>query len=370
MKLTTRALALTAVAALLATACGQAPDEGTEAEGTATGTGTAEAVDFTACMVTDEGGPDDGSFNETAYNGMLRAEEQLGIETKVLQSESEADYAPNIDTFIQDDCDIIVPVGFALDAATQAAAKDNPEQLFAIVDVDMFDFAKNEDVTLDNVRELTFKTDEAAFQAGYAAAAFSESGKIGTYGGRPFPTVTIFMDGFLAGASYHNQEKGTNVEVLGWTGDPDKGLFTGDFSDTNKGRQVTEQLLANGADIVLPVAGPVGQGTVAAIQDAGKGSVVWVDTDGYLSVPGAESVMFTSIMKNMDVAVFESIELALNDEWEGGLYVGTLENNGVQIAPFHDFEAKLPDGLLEELDQIEQGIIAGDISVAPADYAG
>jgi basic membrane protein A len=393
MKTTTRVLATLAAAALFATACGDAPDE-TETEtdtGSATeatemdtstetdtetdtatatdgATGGTAAEDYRACMITDTGGVDDRSFNETSYEGMQRAEEELGIEIAVLESQSAADFEPNMNQFLQQDCSLIVTVGFLLGDATATAAEANPDQKFAIVDFDFFDADAGEDISFDNVRELTFATDEAAFLAGYVGAGMTETGSIGTYGGINIPTVSIFMDGYLAGARYHNQENGTDVSVLGWDGSD--GQFTGDFEDQTKGRNITEQLLQNGADIIMPVAGPVGQGTGAALQAAGQGKMIWVDTDGFESVSQFSDLVLTSVMKNMNVAVFDTIQRDLEGNFEGGLYVGTLENDGVQIAPFHEYEDQVPQELKDALEPIREQIISGELSLDPADYEG
>jgi basic membrane protein A and related proteins len=331
---------------------GEDPDEGEEP-------GEVAGADFRGCLVTDAGGVDDRSFNETAYNGLQQAEQELGIETAVLESQSEADFEPNLEAFLAQDCDLIVTVGFALGEATEEAAIANPDQLFAIVDYAYED-------TYDNLRELTFATNEAAFLAGYVAAGTTETGTIGTYGGINFPTVSIFMDGFLAGAEHYNQEEGADVSVEGWDGE--EGLFTGNFDSQDDGRNVTDSLLQTGADIVMPVAGPVGLGTGTAIQDFGQGLMVWVDTDGYESVPQFSDLMLTSVMKNMDVAVFDSLQMALDGSWEGGAYVGTLENDGVGIAPFHDNEDRVPQEVRDQIEEIRQGIIDGEISVDSADY--
>jgi len=320
--------------------------------------------DFLACQVTDTGGVDDRSFNQTAFKGLEDAEAEFGIETQVLESQSPNDFEPNIQSLIQQECDIIVTVGFLLGDATAAAAEANPDQKFAIVDVDFFDPDAGEDITFDNVKELTFATDEAAFLAGFVAAGTTETGKLGTYGGINIPTVTIFMDGFQAGMEYFNSENGGSVELEGWdSANPDGGLFTGDFENQDNGRQVTETLLGEDVDVVMPVAGPVGLGSAAAIQDAGEGSLVWVDTDGCVSAEEFCDLFLTSVVKNMDVAVFTAIEEALNDEFEGGLYVGTLENEGVGIAPFHEFEDIVPDDIKTQVEEIQQGIIDGEITV-------
>jgi basic membrane protein A and related proteins len=379
MRMTTRrAFALVLAGALVLTACGDAPDDDAAAPDDTVdepaeptdedeadevdeepAEPTEEAADFRGCLVTDQGGVDDRSFNQTAFEGLQRAGDELGIEVAVLESQSETDFEPNIEAFVGQDCDLIVTVGFLLGDATEAAAQANPDQNFAIVD-----YAYDEDY--DNLRELVFATEQAAFLAGYVAAGMTETGIIGTYGGINIPPVTVFMDGYLAGASYYNEENGTDVRVEGWDGND--GLFTGNFESQDDGRNVTDSLLQAGADIIMPVAGPVGLGTATAIEDFGSGYMIWVDTDGFESVPQYSALMLTSVMKNMDVAVYDSVQAALDDAWEGGLVVGTLENDGVGIAPFHDFEDEVPQEIKDRLPELREGIIAGEISVDPADY--
>jgi basic membrane protein A len=355
MKRWFRLLALTAALSLVAAACGGG-DEGPEVP-------EEPGQEVLACQVTDTGGIDDRSFNQTAFAGLERARDELGVEIAFLESQQQTDYEPNITAFIERGCDIIITVGFLIGDATQAAAEANPDQTFAIVD-----FAY--DPPLDNVLGLTFATDQAAFLAGYLAAGFSKTGKIGTYGGIQLPTVTIFMDGLWAGVQYYNQQKDADVEVLGWDPAKETGLFTGDFEDAAKGRSTTEDLISQGADIILPVAGPVGLGTAAAVEDSREDdAVIWVDVDGCVSAESFCPLFITSILKNMDVAVFNAINAVVEGTFEGGVYVGTLENDGVGIAPFHEFEGEVPDELAQELDAIRQGIIDGDISVDPQDYS-
>ena len=347
--------------AILGAAC--AAEEEPEDTGAGTGTEGAPGADFLACQVTDTGGVDDKSFNQTAYAGLQRAEEELGVEIKVLESTSEADFEPNIQTFIDQGCDLIVTVGFLLGDATAAAAEANPDQNFAIVDVDFFDADKGEDVTYDNVKELTFATDEAAFLAGYLSAGMTESGTLGTFGGINIPPVTIFMNGFQAGMEHYNSENDANVALKGWNAENQNGLFAESFEDLEKGNQLGRQLLDEGADIIMPVAGPVGLGTAEAVRDAGNASLVWVDTDGCESASEFCDLFLTSVMKNMDVAVFDAIQEAVEGTFAGGLYTGTLENEGVGIAPYHEFEDEVPDDLKTQIDELREGIISGEITV-------
>jgi basic membrane protein A len=353
-----RLFAFVAVLALVAAACRQRP----AAEQT-TPPEELPGAGMLACQVTDTGGIDDKSFNQTAYAGLQRGETELGVEIAFLESQAQTDYAPNIQSFIDQGCDIIVTVGFLLGDATSEAAKANPDQKFAIVD-----FAY--DPPLDNVLGLIFQTNEAGFLAGYSAASYTKTGTIGTYGGINIGcAVTCFMDGFFAGAMYHNEQKGTNVEVLGWDPKKQDGLFTGDFEDQAKGRSVTEDLIGQGADVILPVAGPVGFGTTAAVEDSPEDDVVvWVDTDGCVSAAESCSLFLTSIMKNMHNAVFDAVSAVVDGSFAGGVYVGTLENDGVGIAPFHEYEDQISEETKAELDEIRQGIIDGSISAEGKDY--
>lgn len=218
-----RLTAAVGAVALLAAACGEAPGEGDDTAG--------GDSDFLGCMVSDEGGINDKSFNETSYNGLVQAHEDgIIAEPKFAESKADADYGPNVQAMVADDCGLIVTVGFLLAGATEEAANANPDERFAIVDFQYKD--ENQIVyEIDNVKPLVFNTHEAAFMAGYAAAAYTKTGKVGTWGGAQIPTVTIFMDGFYDGVQYYNEQKGTAVEVLGWDKATQQGQFVGDFEN-------------------------------------------------------------------------------------------------------------------------------------------
>ncbi len=306
-----------------------------------------------ACQVTDTGGIDDKSFNATAWAGVERAMEELDIEGKYLESQQQTDYEKNINAFIEEGCDLIVPVGFLLADSTAAAAEANPDANFAIVDVTY-------DPAISNVLGLGFSTDEAAFLAGYLAAGMTQTGKVGTFGGIAIPTVTIFMDGYARGVAYYNEQKGTNVEVLGWDPAAQNGLFAGNFESTDDGRTLGQTLMGEGADIIMPVAGPVGLGTAEAVATAGNAWVIGVDTDWTVSAEQYKDIVLTSVTKKMDVAVFDAIKAVQDGNFEGGTYTGTLENNGVGLGTTPD---SVPAELLAEIEEIRQGIIDGSISV-------
>ena len=350
--------------ALVAAACGE--DDPDTSSDTTEGGGGGSSSDFTACQVTDTGGVDDRSFNQTAFKGLQDAAAELDFEPNYLESTSEADFAPNIDELMSQDCTLIITVGFLLGDATAEAADANPDQLFAIVDNDLFDTATEQDRNFDNVAELVFSTDQAAFLAGYLAAGMTETGTVGTYGGINLPTVNIFMKGFQLGIEQYNTDNGTSVKLIGWDNAADDGLFTGDFTDQAKGRATTQSLLDQGADIIMPVAGPVGLGSIEAVEaSGGNAKLIWVDTDGCVSVEESCNLFLTSVMKNMDVAVKDVTLAAANDTFEGGTNQGTLENDGVGIAPFHDFDSQVPQELKDRLDELKQQIIDGDIQTSP-----
>lgn len=316
------------------------------------------AIAFTACEVTDTGGVDDKSFNQTAWKGVEDAVKTLGIQGKVLESKAETDYQPNINSFIQQKCDLIITVGFLLGDGTKKAAEANPAVKFSIVDYAY-------DPAIPNVLGQVFATDEAAFLAGYAAAGVTRTGTVGTFGGINIPTVTIFMDGFYYGVQYYNKQKGKSVKVLGWDPVSKEGLFTNNFESLSDGREFAKNLNDEGADIIMPVAGPVGQGSSALAMELGadKLKIIGVDVDWYDTVPEHKSVFLTSVMKRMDTTTIEAIKQAKDGTFKGGVTVGTLANDGVAIAPFHDIDAQIPAELKSELDTIRKGIIDGKISV-------
>ncbi|MBM7051464.1 BMP family ABC transporter substrate-binding protein [Rothia sp. ZJ932] len=347
---------LLGISALLLSACGAAPEESSTASG--------DNADYRGCMVSDFGGFDDKSFNENTYAGLTAAVEELGIEKGEAQSTSETEYGPNLNQMVQSGCNMTVTVGFGLADATKEVAEANPDLHFAIVD--------DGSIELDNVRPLVYDTAQAAFQAGYLAAAQSKTGKVATYGGLNFPTVTIFMDGFAQGVKYYNEQNDKNVEVLGWDTEAQNGTFTGDFTDQGKGKTNTQNFLSEGADVIMPVAGPVGGGTLEAVKEHNASnadspaSVIWVDSDGFETNPEYRDIILTSVQKLMKEAVLETFKQDVEGNFTSEAYVGTLENGGVALAPFHNFEDEVSAETKAALDDIKAKIISGDIKVETA----
>jgi basic membrane protein A and related proteins len=214
-----------------------------------------------------------------------------------------------------------------------------------------------------NARGLMFQTDEAAFLAGYAAAGFTKTGKVATFGGLPFPTVTIFMKGLEAGVKHYNAIHGTDVKLLGWDTAKGEGTFVNNFDSTDDGRKTAESFAQEGADIILPVAGPVGLGSAAYCKETGSCMIIGVDADFYESAPEYKEVIFTSILKRVDVAVFSSIKDAVEGNFTGGTVTYALKDGGVDLAPFHDFDSQVSAELKAELEQLKKDVISGTITV-------
>ena len=326
---------------------------------------------FKVGQVTDLGGIDDKSFNASAWKGAEDAIADMGIEAKYLESQQQSDYAKNIQQYLDEKTDLIITVGFLLGVDTAKFAIANPDQKFAIVDYTYPDCWPGANVGVEcgtdqdlaNVRGLAFQTDQAAFLAGYLAAGMTQTGKVATYGGLPIPTVTIFMKGFEAGVKYYNQQKGTNVEVLGWNNATGEGTFTNNFESTDDGRRLAESFMQEGADIILPVAGQVGLGSAAVCKETGSCKVIGVDADWVETAPEYKEVVLTSVLKKIDVAVYKTIQDAIDGKFTGGTVTYTIADGGVDIAPFHDFDAVVTAEMKAELDAIKAALIDGSLTV-------
>jgi basic membrane protein A len=310
------------------------------------------------CLVTDTKGLGDRSFNDTAWKGVTDAQAQFGIEAVALESQVDSDYEKNLRTCARSGSLLTISVGYLIGEATAAAAVEYPDQKFAIVDYSY-------DPGYANVLGLEFSTDQAAFLAGYLAAGVTESGKVGTYGGVNIPTVTIFMDGFTRGVQYFNEIHDASVQVIGWDPILRIGLFTETFDVVQKGVLVGELLMDEGVDIIMPVAGGVGQGTATAAMERGDVYLIGVDTDWTVSSPEYKSMILTSVIKRMDVAVFDTIQKVIDGDFEGGVYIGTLENGGVGITSFHDLDNLVSDELKAELDQVRKDMMERKLQTRP-----
>jgi basic membrane protein A len=360
------AVATVAAFALVLSGCGSKSGGGnsttassgggsTPAGGATTTAATGKAL--TACMVLDTGGVDDKSFNQSSYAGMQTAQKaNPNLKISYVPSNSGNDYTPNLKAEVSKGCQTVIAVGGLMAANVKTVAAATPNTKFAEVDAPS---------SGPNVYGLQFNTAQGAFLGGYLAAGMSKSGKVATWGGLNIPPVTIYMDGFWEGVKYYNSKNNKNVQVLGWDETkPKSGTFAQSFTDQNKGKQISQTFIQQGADIIFPVAGGAGLGAGAAAQaSGGKANVIWVDTDGCVSAAQYCKYFVTSVTKNLAGSVQTYLEKAASGSFPTGSYVGTLANGGTGLAPFHQFDSKVPAALKSQLDQVKAGISDGSIKI-------
>jgi basic membrane protein A len=343
-----------AFAATLLGGCASAP----EASETAAATS-----DFLPCAVADLTGFDDRDFNQLTFEGVQAAAEEIGVEAKGAEPAAEDQYESSINSLIDEDCAFIVTVGFALANATRDVAEIATDVDFALIDSVVTDDDFNV-VELENVKPVLFDTAQASALAGYLAAGVSKTGIVGVYGGMPFPSVTVFLDGFADGVAHYNEVHDASVTLLGWDKETQNGLFVGSFDDQLAARTITEGLLDQNADVIMPVAGTLVEASGAAIRErGGEQALVGVNSDSYDAVPALAGLFLTSVMKNLTTAAHEVTLEAADGTFSNKPYVGTLDNGGVAIAPLHDWESLVDPALWEEVQQLQEDIISGDFVV-------
>ncbi len=371
MQVTRRLIALGAVSAIFIGAC-----SGSGAK-TAAPSGSGA---YKACVAFDTGGLGDKGFNDLAKKGLDDAK-AAGFDTASAEAKNSTDYEGNIQRLLDVGCKTLIAVGFLQGPAVAKATLANPTIAFGQVDATWNSAgADGKAGTADdpppgipaNFTGLDYQVDQAAMLAGYLAASFSKSGKVATYGGLAFPGVTRFMDGYYAGVQYYNKQKGKNVEVLGWDGslkDPTtKGTFVGGSGSTDtwnnpsKGEQIAKSFLDQGVDILHPVAGETGNGSIKAMLAAGKWAV-GVDNDQAITLPDYAGAILTSAQKAIDVSVLDVIKKTSAGDLGGEDYSGTLANKGVLLSPFHDFDSQISAETKTELDTLAKGIADGSITV-------
>lgn len=258
-------------------------------------------------LVLDKGGVQDGSFNESAWNGALKAEEELGVEVKYLESNTDADYKQNIETAIDMDSDLIIGIGFNLSQAIEEAAEAYPEQEFAIVD------GAFEEIP-ENVTPIAFNEKEAGYLAGLAAGKSVNSDKFGFIGGFEVPAVVNYKEGFEQGIKEVNPNAELYVQ------------YANSFTDAAKGRVIAEQMISQGAEVIMSAGGGVNTGCYEVCKEKGKYSVA-VDMAQSHIVPEA---ILTSAIKKVDVGVTDTIKNYIEGSLKGGSsLVYSIENDGV-----------------------------------------
>ena len=310
--------------------------EATVAPTAATGTGKIRVG-----LVTDVGKVTDGTFNQYAYEGLKRAEKELGVEVDFVETVNSSDYDKNIDQFATQKYDLIIGVGFLMGDAIKAAAARYPDINFAIVD-----FAY--DPTIPNVQGLVFNEDEAGFLAGALAAQLSTSGTIGVVGGVEIPPVQKYVLGYEAGAKYINPD----IEVAK--------VYVPSFTDPAQGAEAAKNQISEGADVIFGAGGQTGSGAIQAAAEADV-FVIGVDQDEYNTTfkGGPAPKLASSALKRVDNAVFAVIKAASEGKFQAGVYVGTAENGGVDYAEFHDAEVSAE--IKAKLDEIKAALADGSL---------
>lgn len=288
-------------------------------------------------MVTDTGGVNDGSFNQSSWEGLQRAGEELDIEVKYLESKTDADYKANLETFIDEDYDLIISVGFALASATRDAAEANPDCKFAIIDDD-----SNAD--LDNVTCLMFKQAQASYLVGYAAGLTTKTNTVGFVIGMSNENMNQFGYGYCAGVLDANP----NAKIEQYNADS--------FGDTAGGKSAATSMVTNGADIIFHAAGGTGLGVIDGCKENG----IWaIGVDSDQSILAPETIL-TSAMKRVDNASYEVSKQVKEGTLKGGIVTYDLAAAGVDIAPTTD---NLDPEVLEAVEEVKEKIISGEVVV-------
>lgn len=300
----------------------------------------------TVCLVTDLGRVNDGTFNQYAYEGMVRAAEDFDLESNFIETQAQTDYNNNIQTCVDEGKDIIVTVGFLIADATYAAAQANPDIFFIGVD----QFVAN---PLPNYVGLQFREDQAGFLAGVLAAQMTQTGTIAGVYGQEIPPVVKFRHGFEQGARYINPD----INTLG--------VYIDSFVAPDRGAAAAEQFLGEGADVIFGAGGPTGSGGIAFAATQGA-LVIGVDQDEYFTTfgggetPGAENLI-SSAVKRVDNGVYDMIQRIVETGTVpvSGMYVLSVDNDGVGFAPPHD--ADVPEEVIARTEEVFAGLRDGSI---------
>lgn len=309
--------------------------------------------DIKIAMVTDEGGVHDQSFNQSAWEGLEEAGKDLGVSVEYVESQKEADFAPNFETLLDNDNDLIWGVGFMLADALHEAAEANPDVNYAIVDFD-YEGPGNEeffpDGTPDNVMGLVFKAEESSFLVGYIAGLMTETNQVGFVGGVPGEVIGGFDYGFQSGVQYAAKELGKEIEV--------KSQYAESFGDATKGKAIATNMYQQGADIIFHASGDTGNGVIEAAKEQDKW-VIGVDMDQNHLAPDH---VLTSAMKRVNEGVIDIVKDFVEGNFKGGTakHLGLAEG-AVGIAPTSD--KHVPADILKKVDEVEEKIINGDFEV-------
>ena len=307
------------------------------ASSTKSGSTTTAKSDLKVGLITDVGGIHDHSFNETSWKGLEKAKTDFGVEINYLESKTDADYSSNIESFVDEDYDLIVCVGFKLAEATKKAAESHPDKKFAIIDD-----ASN--ASLPNVTCLTFKQEQASYLVGYVAGLVTKKNNVGFVLGMASEMMNKFGYGYLAGV-YAANPKATVQQI-----------DANNFADPAIGKTSATTMITNGADVIFHAAGGTGVGVIQACQE-NKISAIGVDTDQSSLAP---DTVITSAMKRVDNAVYDSVKQLVEGTLKGGEVVYDLSKSGVDIAPTTKL---LSEDVLKKVEEVKAKILSGEIVV-------
>lgn len=321
--------------------------------GTSGGTGSTCTKTWKVGLVTDVGKLSDKSFNYDSWQGVVEAQndKSLCVEGKYIESSVPDDYAKNINLFVQQKYDAIVTVGFLLGPATIAAAKQYPNVKF--INVDNADYVDKPPPA--NLVGLLFREDEPGYIVGALAGLMTKSNVIGAVAGlESVPPVVSYVQGFTNGAKSTNP----GIKVL-TIYQPESGPKN--FNDPDWGKAQALTFFSQGADIVFGVGGNTGNGALVAASEQGK-TCIGVDVDQYISYPQVANCLITSAQIRLDIAVRTAIENMVKDKWVSGQIVFNLANDGVGIAPYHNYDSKVPSDVKNKIKQVEADLKSGSVT--------
>ncbi len=319
---------------------------------------TAPAVELkpiSVGLVTAIGGIEEEFYSALAWKGIQEAKNLVPVKAEYAESQSEADFAKNLDHFASQNTDLTITVGAEMADAVATAAKANPDASFVIVDAES---------SAPNMLGITFDVISPSYMAGYLAGGMSKTGVICTFGAEDTEAITDYMTGFVNGADYYRNQNGANLEILGWDVYNKTGTFLTDKSSEEEAYNITKDFFAQDCDVIFAVAKEAARGSAKATQEEGR-MFIGAQVDWYEAFPEYGNVILTSVMKKTDQVVFDSILSYAAGSFMGGEnYVGNLQNNGVAMAPYHKFETVVPQGMQEEINQVRDNILNGHLRPA------
>ena len=300
-------------------------------------TNNTENKEYTVAMISDVGGINDHSFNQSSWEGLQKAEKDLGVKVKYLESKQDSDYSTNVETLVDEEVDLIIGVGAKLAPTIEQAAKDYPDQKFVIVD-------ETYEEIPPNVESVLFNAEQSAYLVGLIAGKMTKSNNVGFIGGMDLSVINTFKYGYMSGVKTVNSK----CEI--------QSQYANSFTDQAKGKAISNQMMSNGADVIFIAGGDVGTGAIEAIKEANK-YAIGVDRDQNDLAPDN---VITSAIKRVDIGVYETVKSFIEGKFEGGSEkTYGLEQGAVGIA---DSTSKLvPQDILdyvnEEIKKLENGEI-------------